>query len=138
MQMVLLQHMCNTQKYISYCAQLEFQNHGKSQNYIVTMHSTDCPASNHVSRRHSLQNLLIPGQLCDADVLAHKNSLTAVPMSKGDVLLFDSTLPHGTGVNTTARHRWALQFHYVFENAKRISDATRLKTFGSEGQNVSC
>ena len=31
----------------------------------------------------------------------------------GDVLLFDSLLPHGTPTNTTDKQRFALQYHYV-------------------------
>ena len=49
-------------------------------------------------------------QICDTDVPA--TGRVAVPMTVGDVLLFDGKIPHGTPVNRTEDFRWAVQYHY--------------------------
>jgi phytanoyl-CoA hydroxylase len=75
-------------------------------------------------------------QICDTDVPAAGR--VAVPMSIGDVLLFDGKLPHGTPINRTDDFRWAVQFHYRPADARQVDDAVRLAAFGSEGRNVTC
>jgi phytanoyl-CoA hydroxylase len=75
-------------------------------------------------------------QICDADVPT--TGRVAVPMTVGDVLLFDGKLPHGTPVNRTDDFRWAVQYHYRPSTAVQTDDAMRLAAFGSEGRNVTC
>jgi phytanoyl-CoA hydroxylase len=75
-------------------------------------------------------------QICDADVPT--TGRVAVPMTVGDVLLFDGKLPHGTPVNRTDQFRWAVQYHYRPSTAVQTDDAARLAAFGSEGRNVTC
>jgi phytanoyl-CoA hydroxylase len=75
-------------------------------------------------------------QICDTDVPA--SGRVAVPMTVGDVLLFDGKLPHGTPVNRTDDFRWAVQYHYRPATAVQTDDAARLAAFGSEGRNVTC
>jgi phytanoyl-CoA hydroxylase len=75
-------------------------------------------------------------QICDADVEAAGR--VAVPMRAGDVLLFDGKLPHGTPVNRTGEHRWAVQYHYRWPAAVAVNDEARLAAFGSEGRGVTC
>jgi phytanoyl-CoA hydroxylase len=75
-------------------------------------------------------------QLCDAQVEAEGR--VAVPMGPGDVLLFDGKVPHGTPVNRTGEHRWAVQFHYRPAGAVAVGDEARLAAFGGEGQGVTC
>ena len=73
----------------------------------------------------------------------------AVPMAEGDVLLFDSLLPHGTDTNRTSEHRWALQYHFCRSEADlqgggagapsaKRADQARLAIFGSDGKDVTC
>lgn len=78
-------------------------------------------------------------QICDdeiLEVLGHRR--ISVPMEAGDVLLFDSKLPHGTPKNNSDCSRWALQLHYRSISSSSCTDDTRLAAFGSEGKNVSC
>lgn len=75
-------------------------------------------------------------QICDTEIPV--SSQTAVPMAAGDVLLFDAKLPHGTPANRTQAMRWAVQYHFVPENARRTDDQMRLEAFGAEGKDVTC
>jgi phytanoyl-CoA hydroxylase len=75
-------------------------------------------------------------QICDTEIAGCRQ--TAIPMAAGDVLLFDSKLPHGTPVNRTEATRWAVQFHFVPASARKADDGTRLAAFGSEGKDVTC
>jgi phytanoyl-CoA hydroxylase len=75
-------------------------------------------------------------QLCDEHVEAAGR--VAVPMAAGDALLFDGKVPHGTPVNRTGEHRWAVQFHYRPAAAVAVDDEARLAAFGSEGRGVTC
>lgn len=75
-------------------------------------------------------------QICDTDVPTAGR--VAVPMRAGDVLLFDGKIPHGTPINRTDQHRWAVQYHYRPATTVEIDDAVRLGAFGSEGRNVTC
>jgi phytanoyl-CoA hydroxylase len=75
-------------------------------------------------------------QICDTDVPA--TGRVAVPMTVGDVLLFDGKLPHGTPINRTDDFRWAVQYHYRPSATVETDDAMRLAAFGSEGRNVTC
>ena len=78
-------------------------------------------------------------QICDSEIyetLAGKR--VCAPMKAGDVLIFDSKLPHGTPKNKTDEYRWAVQLHYKGIKANMCEDEQRLKLFGSEGKNVSC
>ena len=68
-------------------------------------------------------------------------------MRAGDVLLFDSLLPHGTAANSTEEHRWALQYHFCGASAEATRAGTaadaqaekaRLQAFGSEGKGAQC
>jgi hypothetical protein len=72
-------------------------------------------------------------QICDADVDAAGR--VAVPMSAGDVLLFDGKIPHGTPITRTEDFRWAVQYHFRPVSAALVDDAVRL---GSEGKDVTC
>ena len=75
-------------------------------------------------------------QICDTDVPT--TGRVAVPMTVGDVLLFDGKLPHGTPINQTDDFRWAVQYHYRPATTVETDDAVRLAAFGSEGRNVTC
>jgi len=78
-------------------------------------------------------------QICDSEIyqtLAGKR--VCAPMKAGDVLIFDSKLPHGTPRNKTDEFRWAVQLHYKGTNTSSWEDEKRLEVFGSEGKNVSC
>jgi phytanoyl-CoA hydroxylase len=75
-------------------------------------------------------------QICDTDIL--NSHTTCVPMEAGDVLLFDSKLPHGTPTNNSDEFRWAIQMHYVPADAVEVDERVRLENFGNEGKNVSC
>ncbi|HEX5080114.1 MAG TPA: phytanoyl-CoA dioxygenase family protein [Geminicoccaceae bacterium] len=75
-------------------------------------------------------------QICDTDVPAAGR--VAVPMTVGDVLLFDGKIPHGTPINRTDDFRWAVQYHYRPADTVLVDDAVRLGAFGSEGKNVTC
>lgn len=78
-------------------------------------------------------------QICDDEilqVLAHRR--VAAPMEQGDVLIFDSKLPHGTPKNQSDSHRWALQLHYRPVMSAVCPDEERLDKFGSEGKDVTC
>ena len=79
-------------------------------------------ANAHPPRRPVVHFMRRDWQICDSDILGHDESgesgggprytRVAVPMAEGDVLLFDSLLPHGTDTNRTGEHRWALQYHF--------------------------
>ena len=75
-------------------------------------------------------------QICDEEMFGE--NIAALPMEVGDVLLFDTKLPHGTPANKSNLWRWALQFHYCPITATAASDEERLALFGSEGKNVTC
>jgi phytanoyl-CoA hydroxylase len=75
-------------------------------------------------------------QICDTDPKSHSH--TAVPMNAGDLLLFDSKLPHGTPINRTEEYRWSVQFHYRPKDTALTGDEERLGIFGGEGLGVSC
>jgi phytanoyl-CoA hydroxylase len=78
-------------------------------------------------------------QICDTEIynfLAGKR--VCAPMKAGDILIFDSKLPHGTPRNNTTEHRWAVQLHYKGTKVTPAEDQLRLELFGSEGKNVSC
>ena len=75
-------------------------------------------------------------QICDAEVLGHRS--VAAPLQPGGLLFFDGMLPHGTPENRTDTRRRAVQFHFVAASARKGTEEDRLKTFGSEGKNVSC
>lgn len=75
-------------------------------------------------------------QLCDTDI--GPQSVTAIPMKAGDIMVFDAKLPHGTPTNFTNEQRWALQYHYIPQHVNETPDSERLAAFGNEGKNVSC
>ena len=75
-------------------------------------------------------------QICDKEVLGCRS--VAAPLQPGGLLFFDGMLPHGTPENRTQSRRRAVQFHFVAASARKGSEEERLKTFGSEGKNVSC
>lgn len=77
-------------------------------------------------------------QICDADMLANRKTVIAVPLKPGGALLFNGMLPHGTPTNHSPLRRRALQFHYAPEDAAKAPEEERLKLFGSEGKNVTC
>jgi len=78
-------------------------------------------------------------QICDAEIYeALAGKRVCAPMKAGDVLIFDSKLPHGTPKNKTSDYRWAVQLHYKATSSRPWEDEERLKVFGSEGKNVSC
>ena len=74
-------------------------------------------------------------QLCDSHVLERtvnhdgtgrkKATIVAIPMSPGDVLLFDGMIPHGTPANQTASNRRrALQHHYKVSSSTISSSSS--------------
>jgi phytanoyl-CoA hydroxylase len=75
-------------------------------------------------------------QLCDTDV--ERDSVVSVPLSAGDLLLFDGKIPHGTPHNGSPTQRWAVQYHYIPKHAQKIDASVRLAAFGSEGKDVYC
>jgi phytanoyl-CoA hydroxylase len=75
-------------------------------------------------------------QICDEDAVARTQ--TAVPARAGDVLFFDSKLPHGTPINRSDTYRWALQYHFIAASAVETPDEERLAIFGHEGKDVTC
>ncbi len=75
-------------------------------------------------------------QICDAE--AARRAQTAVPAQAGDVLFFDSKLPHGTPINRSDEYRWALQYHFIPASAFETPDEDRLAIFGYEGKDVTC
>lgn len=78
-------------------------------------------------------------QICDTEIYhALAGKRVCAPMKAGDVLIFDSKLPHGTPKNNTDEYRWAVQLHYKGTRAIPCTDEQRLEVFGSEGKNVSC
>lgn len=78
-------------------------------------------------------------QICDTEIYkALAGKRVCAPMKAGDVLIFDSKLPHGTPKNQTDEYRWAVQLHYRGTRAIGCTDEQRLAVFGSEGKNVSC
>ena len=62
-------------------------------------------------------------QLCDEHIL--QESHLALPMTVGDLMLFDGKLPHGTPTNRTDDWRWALQFHYLPRSASEVDKSVR-------------
>lgn len=77
-------------------------------------------------------------QICDTDIKAMQDRRLAIPLNPGDLLLFDSMLPHGTPTNNTDMRRRALQYHYASANARTMPKEQRLDLFGSEGKDVTC
>ena len=77
-------------------------------------------------------------QICDMDIQKLEPSAAAIEMEPGDILFFSSLLPHGTRINTSDSHRWAVQLHYVDASAVEASDTERLQTFGPGVDNVTC
>ena len=78
-------------------------------------------------------------QICDDEIYsALAGKRVCAPMKAGDVLIFDSKLPHGTPKNNTDDYRWAVQLHYMATRSIACSDEDRLALFGSEGKNVTC
>jgi phytanoyl-CoA hydroxylase len=75
-------------------------------------------------------------QICDDSVSGAAR--VAIQMKAGDVLLFDSKLPHGTPTNQTSHQRFAVQFHFAPRSAVNINDEARMAVFGSEGKDVRC
>ncbi len=75
-------------------------------------------------------------QICNTDILGQ--TLTAVPLKPGGVLVFDSLLPHGTPANVTEQSRRAMQFHYAPAVAGKVTDQDRMAVFGTEGKDVTC
>jgi phytanoyl-CoA hydroxylase len=75
-------------------------------------------------------------QICDDQIHPHRRM--AISMQAGDVLLFDSKLPHGTPINKTTHQRFAIQFHFAPSSAITTSDEQRMAIFGSEGKDVRC
>jgi phytanoyl-CoA hydroxylase len=75
-------------------------------------------------------------QICDTDMW--QQSVTAISMKAGDIMIFDGKLPHGTPTNVTNEQRWALQFHYIPQQVNETPDSVRLAAFGNEGKDVSC
>jgi phytanoyl-CoA hydroxylase len=75
-------------------------------------------------------------QICDSHVSGE--GITAVPLRRGDCLLFHCLLHHGTPANRTPLRRRALQFHYKPASAPSTSSEERLAIFGSEGKDVAC
>ena len=77
-------------------------------------------------------------QICDADALSLPIKPVALPMQPGDILFFDSLLPHGTPTNYSNQRRRAAQFHYASANVRKTSLEERLAIFGEEGKDVTC
>ena len=75
-------------------------------------------------------------QICDT--IANELPKAVVDMEAGDVLLFDSQLPHGTATNHTPLHRWALQYHYVGGSQQPGNEQLRVAQFGEEGKGAVC
>ena len=75
-------------------------------------------------------------QICDAEIMGRRS--VAAPLKPGGLLFFDAMLPHGTPENRTLNRRRAVQFHYHAVDAEKITDADRLKIYGTEGKNVTC
>ena len=77
-------------------------------------------------------------QICDSDILQLGARCVTATMDSGDVLFFDSMLPHGTPRNDTRTRRRALQFHYVAGDTPDVDERERLAAFGSDGKDVTC
>ncbi len=75
-------------------------------------------------------------QICDNEIMGRRS--VAAPLKPGGLLFFDAMLPHGTPENRTLSRRRAVQFHYHAASAEKITDADRLKIYGTEGKNVTC
>ena len=76
-------------------------------------------------------------QICDSDVQV--NRCAAVPMQRGDCLLFHCLLHHGTPPSRSEKTRWAMQFHYAPKSVAPFADSeNRLRTFGADGKDVTC
>ena len=72
-------------------------------------------------------------QMCDADIEASSAERVCVPMEAGDVLLFDGKLPHGTATNLSSSRRWAVQLHYIPQEAKLLAGAEAEMVAGAFG-----
>ncbi|MCY4020331.1 MAG: phytanoyl-CoA dioxygenase family protein [Chloroflexi bacterium] len=76
-------------------------------------------------------------QICDGDVQVDR--CAAVPMQRGDCLLFHCLLHHGTPPSRSDKTRWAVQFHYAPKSVAPYADSeNRLRTFGADGKDVTC
>ena len=75
-------------------------------------------------------------QICDTEMAGARP--VSLPMQAGDLVIFDAKIPHGTPINRTNQHRWALQYHYVGKSVERTAAEYRLSIFGEEGKDVSC
>ena len=75
-------------------------------------------------------------QICDTEMAGARP--VSLPMQAGDLVIFDAKIPHGTPINRTNQHRWALQFHYVGKSVERTAAEYRLSIFGADGKDVSC
>ncbi len=75
-------------------------------------------------------------QICDSEVMGRRS--VAAPLKPGGLLFFDGLLPHGTPENRTPLRRRAVQYHYIRARSEKMSQADRLRIFGSEGKNVTC
>ena len=75
-------------------------------------------------------------QLCDTDI--ENVDVVSIPLSAGDLMLFDGKLPHGTPTNRTDTQRWAVQYHYVPKDAEKVDQSVRLAAFGADGKDVFC
>lgn len=75
-------------------------------------------------------------QICDTELTGKRP--VALPMSRGDLVIFDAKIPHGTPTNRTGQQRWALQYHYVGRSVEQVAQEYRLAIFGEEGKDVSC
>ena len=76
-------------------------------------------------------------QICDTDVQVGRS--VAVPMQRGDCLLFHCLLHHGTPPSRSDKTRWAMQFHYAPRSAAPYADSeNRMKIFGPDGKDVTC
>ena len=75
-------------------------------------------------------------QLCDTDIA--EAPVVSVPLSTGDLLLFDGKLPHGTPTNGSDTQRWAVQYHYIPSTVTKVDKSVRLAAFGADGKDVYC
>jgi len=76
-------------------------------------------------------------QICDSDVRVDR--CAAVPMQRGDCLLFHCLLHHGSPPSRSDKTRWAMQFHYAPKSVVPYADSeNRLRTFGADGKDVTC
>ncbi len=93
------------------------------------------PGMHHTPRIHFHRR---DWQICDTDIASLGVTCLAVEMAPGDLLMFDSMLPHGTPRNTTRRRRRALQCHYLAGDTQLGDDRDRFANFGNAGKDVTC